>query len=143
MQFLITVDDPEHGLGSGTERTITERVTQLVDLFGGMPGIVATLEVHEQNVYGITHDYEMCAADTEVTGPHTYEACSCICHESETGDPWLTCDICHGREWSGDLTPDWNGETGNHLSCEQRRDTHDRIEADGWDRSIGDRSASA
>jgi hypothetical protein len=28
-----------------------------------------------------------------------------------------TCDICH-EEW--DESPDWNGDTGNHLSCEAR-----------------------
>lgn len=37
----------------------------------------------------------------------------------EGGDPVLTCDICGKHEWSGDLTPDWNGETGNHISCEK------------------------
>lgn len=30
----------------------------------------------------------------------------------------LHCDLCNDVEHSDDLTPDWNGETGNHLSCE-------------------------
>ena len=30
----------------------------------------------------------------------------------------LSCDYCTRRECSDDLTPDWNGETGAHLSCE-------------------------
>jgi hypothetical protein len=30
----------------------------------------------------------------------------------------LTCDLCGGTEDADDLTPDWNGETGCHLSCE-------------------------
>lgn len=28
------------------------------------------------------------------------------------------CDLCNGHEHPADLTTDWNGETGNHLSCE-------------------------
>lgn len=28
------------------------------------------------------------------------------------------CDVCGKAEHPADLTPDWNGETGNHLSCE-------------------------
>lgn len=32
----------------------------------------------------------------------------------------LTCDHCEVIEHADDLTPDWNGETGNHLSCEER-----------------------
>lgn len=31
------------------------------------------------------------------------------------------CDICGEREHPADMTPDWNGETGCHLSCEQVR----------------------
>lgn len=42
--------------------------------------------------------------------------------EDEDADPMLHCDLCDKVEWSGDLTPDWNGETGNHLSCERERD---------------------
>jgi len=30
----------------------------------------------------------------------------------------LHCDYCDRLEYADDLTPDWNGETGNHLSCE-------------------------
>jgi hypothetical protein len=30
----------------------------------------------------------------------------------------LHCDYCTKIEWADDLTPGWNGETGNHLSCE-------------------------
>lgn len=33
----------------------------------------------------------------------------------------LRCDLCTTLECAADLTPDWNGETGNHLSCEARR----------------------
>jgi hypothetical protein len=29
------------------------------------------------------------------------------------------CDICGLAEHPADLTPDWNGETGSHLSCER------------------------
>jgi len=28
------------------------------------------------------------------------------------------CDICGGIEHPADLTPDWDGETGAHRSCE-------------------------
>lgn len=36
-----------------------------------------------------------------------------------TGDECLLhCDYCNVVECADDLTPDWNGETGNHLSCE-------------------------
>ncbi|HET7070117.1 MAG TPA: hypothetical protein VFI40_04785 [Nocardioides sp.] len=36
-----------------------------------------------------------------------------------TGAPvHLFCDYCPKVEHAADLTPDWNGETGNHLSCE-------------------------
>jgi hypothetical protein len=31
----------------------------------------------------------------------------------------LTCDLCGKTENADDLTPDWNGDTGNHESCEQ------------------------
>ena len=44
-----------------------------------------------------------------------------LAYNKRNDDPILTCDLCPKREWSGDLTPDWNGETGNHLSCEQKR----------------------
>lgn len=30
------------------------------------------------------------------------------------------CDLCGKAEHPADLTPDWNGETGNHASCERR-----------------------
>lgn len=33
----------------------------------------------------------------------------------------LHCDYCTTVESAADLTPDWNGETGNHVSCERRR----------------------
>jgi hypothetical protein len=32
----------------------------------------------------------------------------------------LHCDHCTVVESADDLTPDWNGETGNHRSCEAR-----------------------
>lgn len=32
----------------------------------------------------------------------------------------LHCDLCDVVETAADLTPDWNGETGNHLSCERK-----------------------
>ena len=31
------------------------------------------------------------------------------------------CDYCGEAEHPADLTPDWNGETGNHLSCERQQ----------------------
>lgn len=41
---------------------------------------------------------------------------------ADTMGPWspttLHCDFCSRVEDADDLTPDWNGETGNHLSCE-------------------------
>jgi hypothetical protein len=45
--------------------------------------------------------------------------------EPEDPDPFLEdphhvfCDFCGEAEHPADLTPDWNGETGNHLSCER------------------------
>lgn len=30
------------------------------------------------------------------------------------------CDICRKAEHPADMTTDWNGETGNHRSCEAR-----------------------
>lgn len=53
-------------------------------------------------------------------------------YNKRNADPILTCDICGNREWSGDLTPDWNGETGNHQSCEQNEAV--RYAEDKWDR---------
>ena len=39
--------------------------------------------------------------------------------EEPYGDETLHCDFCTEIEWAGDLDmSDWNGETGNHLSCE-------------------------
>ena len=42
--------------------------------------------------------------------------------KADTMGPWspttLHCDFCSRVEDADDLTPDWNGETGNHLSCE-------------------------
>jgi hypothetical protein len=87
MQFLITVNDPENGLGSGTERNLTQQIANMCDMWDRMPGIVARLEVHEEDVYG-------------------------------TQEGILHCDFCPKVEYADDLTPDWNGETGNHLSCE-------------------------
>jgi hypothetical protein len=34
-------------------------------------------------------------------------------------DEALHCDLCTKVEWNGDVPIDWNGETGNHLSCER------------------------
>lgn len=31
----------------------------------------------------------------------------------------LHCDLCDKVESAADLTPDWNGGTGNHRSCEE------------------------
>ena len=36
------------------------------------------------------------------------------------GEDSLHCDYCDVIENAADLTPDWNGETGCHLSCEDR-----------------------
>ncbi len=36
-------------------------------------------------------------------------------------DDTLRCDHCTRLECASDLTPDWNSETGNHLSCEAQR----------------------
>jgi len=35
------------------------------------------------------------------------------------GDDFGVCDLCGRAEPWADLTPDWNGDTGNHYSCEQ------------------------
>lgn len=86
MQFLVTVNDPEYGLGSGTERNLTEQIEQMVEMWGKTPGLVASIETHEEDVYG--------------------------------SEPTPTCDICGKPDGAG--VPDWNGETGNHLSCEAR-----------------------
>lgn len=129
MQYLITVIDPEHGLGNGTERHITDRLTELVDLFGRMPGIVATIETHEQVVYGITCDD--CGQLLTVYG-----------NGDGTGDPvHVFCDLCTEAEHPDDLTTDWNGETGNHLSCEARvpRDTYADGEVEPCDECDGQR----
>lgn len=110
MQYLITVIDPEHGLGNGTERHLTQMLAHTIDLWNRMPGIVATLEVHEQVVYGITCDD--CGQLLTVYG-----------NGDGTGDPvHVFCDLCTEAEHPDDLTTDWNGETGNHLSCERRAD---------------------
>jgi len=34
------------------------------------------------------------------------------------GEDFGQCDICNKCEPWEDLTPNWNGETGNHFSCE-------------------------
>jgi hypothetical protein len=47
-------------------------------------------------------------------------------------DPILTCDLCPKREWAGDLTDDWNGDTGNHRSCEAGRPHEHGPECRGW-----------
>ena len=36
------------------------------------------------------------------------------------GEDTLSCDVCGHFECAADLTPDWNGETGAHRSCETR-----------------------
>lgn len=33
----------------------------------------------------------------------------------------VTCDVCDKVEYPDNLTTDWNGETGCHLSCEAAR----------------------
>ena len=44
--------------------------------------------------------------------------------ETPDDDPdRLACDVCGGVETAADLTPDWNGETGAHRSCEARPET--------------------
>lgn len=56
-----------------------------------------------------------------------------LAYNKRNVDPILTCDLCPKREWSGDLTPDWNGETGNHRSCEQGRPHEHGPECRGWE----------
>lgn len=41
--------------------------------------------------------------------------------DGEVGDGELHCDHCNVVEFADELTPDWNDETGNHLSCEADR----------------------
>ena len=43
-------------------------------------------------------------------------------NDAKPGDDYVTCDICGRRESVDDLTPDWNGETGCHISCEAVED---------------------
>ena len=50
-----------------------------------------------------------CGQDNDPSGP------GCACY----GDDTLHCDLCPKVETAADLTPDWNPETGNHLSCER------------------------
>ena len=40
----------------------------------------------------------------------------------EYGEDTLHCDFCDVVECAGDLTPDWNGETGNHQLTGQWHD---------------------
>ena len=54
----------------------------------------------------------------EVLSADRYE-----CQTSDdTGPDVIHCDICDGEEYPDDLTPDWNGETGCHLSCEAEQE---------------------
>lgn len=75
------------------------------------------------------HDLSSFAAgaDAHRRPPETVVALCPDCGEALTvegdgdgmGDPvHLFCDYCPNVEHAADLTPDWNGETGNHLSCE-------------------------
>ena len=45
------------------------------------------------------------------------------------GEDSLHCDFCDVIEDAGDLTSDWNGETGNHLSCEAHANVCDMADA--------------
>ena len=45
----------------------------------------------------------------------------------------LHCDLCDVVENADDLTPDWNGETGNHLSCEAREEARNGAAWERWD----------
>lgn len=42
----------------------------------------------------------------------------------------LHCDYCTTVEDADDCTPDWNGETGCHLSCEAAQRPAPRIDRD-------------
>jgi hypothetical protein len=112
MQFLITVNDHEHGLGSGTERSLTEQIEHMVGLWDRMPGITARLEAHEDDVYGTEPGVCGACGHTLTTYGDT----------DGSGDPiHVFCDICGKAEHPADLTSDWNGETGEHLSCRDLR----------------------
>lgn len=63
---------------------------------------------------GWTYD---CAKENHKECPDTKKdsyQCDCPCHLTIEVTP--TCDICGRPDGAG--VPDWNGETGNHLSCE-------------------------
>lgn len=44
--------------------------------------------------------------------------------EEDTEPIHVFCDICGKAEHPADLTTDWNGETGNHVSCEVTQKRH-------------------
>ena len=48
---------------------------------------------------------------------------------NDDGD-WSTCDLCGESEWHGDMPADWNGDTGNHRSCEESAEENRRY--DQW-----------
>ena len=110
MQFLITVNDPENGLGSGTERHFTERFTELVEMFGRMPGIVASIETHEEDVYGSGEEpYTEVAPGISVPSLNVATPVCDICGRAQGDSPNVLRD---------DQPADWNPETGNHRTCD-------------------------
>jgi hypothetical protein len=45
--------------------------------------------------------------------------------EDALSDPvHVSCDLCGEVEHPADMTPDWNGETGCHLTCERASAAH-------------------
>lgn len=115
MQFLITVNDPTNGLGNSTEQYLAEQVEHMVGLWDRMPGIRGSVEAYEDDVFPRRDVCPVCSQPLTVEGD-----------TDGTGDPQhVFCDICDRAEHPADLTADWNGETGQHLSCEGRE--FDRI----------------
>jgi hypothetical protein len=110
MQFLVTVNDPENGLGSGTERAFTDQITEMVGMWDRFPDVTATIEVHEEDVYVPEKD------GTAEYVPMGYEGWSAVVVP--------TCDYCGRAQGDSpnvlrdDQPADWNPETGNHRTCE-------------------------
>ncbi len=53
------------------------------------------------------------------------DALHCDYDDDAFDEDALHCDYCETVESAADLPPDWNGETGNHLSCEAERAASD------------------
>jgi hypothetical protein len=72
------------------------------------------------------------AARIRAASPNPHDAgCRDHGHDGECfpGEAVPTCDICGEQDGPGE--PDWNGETGNHRSCEDREHAEGTGRIDG------------